>query len=48
MLVLNTDTSINNINYIRFMEQQKQNNNNGNGKTKNNFVGESTRKIKNQ
>lgn len=46
MLVLNTDTNVNNINYIRFMEHQKQINDNENRK---NFLeSESTRKIENQ
>lgn len=32
MLVLNTDTNVNNLNYIHFMEQQKEINDNENRK----------------
>lgn len=48
MSILDTSTSILNINYIQFMEQQEQPNKNGDGKSKNNLEAEYTRKTQNQ
>lgn len=48
MLVLNTDTSINNLNYLRFMEQQEELNKNDDGEPKKIFESDYTRKTQNQ